>query len=196
MAKNELDQFDALLSSIQNGSPLAAEEFVRTFGPHIRRVVRASISNRMRTKFDSVDFEQAVWASFFRNPGNLPEFKEPNALIAYLVGMARNMVGEEVRRQTTQKKDIHRERGWCENEAEAKQFRSRDPSPSQLAIAHEELDRLLSMHPAPYRRLVELKLGGASVNEIAAELGVHERTVRKMVAKLKSGSEVKVHRTE
>ena len=73
-------------------------DFIESYGPHIKRVVRHRLNQKMRSKFDSGDFVQMVWASFFANPRQIAQFKEPNQLIKYLVIMARNKVIDESRR--------------------------------------------------------------------------------------------------
>jgi len=57
------------------GSEDAAREFVATYGPPILRVVRRQMNKCLRSKYDSIDFEQSVWASFFAQDLRAPQIR-------------------------------------------------------------------------------------------------------------------------
>ena len=46
------------------------------------------LSPPMRTRVDSTDLVQAVWASFFAMPFQKYSFDSPNALLAFLITLA------------------------------------------------------------------------------------------------------------
>jgi len=69
--------FQALLRQVQHGSPEAARELYDTYVNHVLRGVRVRLWHRMRSKYDSQDFVQQVWASFFDEPERLPDFESP-----------------------------------------------------------------------------------------------------------------------
>ena len=58
-------------------------------------------------------------------------------------------------------------------------------SPSQVAVAKERFERLSEGLSYRHQRILDLRIAGASYVQIASELGLHERTVRKVVAALK-----------
>jgi len=60
--------FSLLLEQARAGSDSAARELIERFGPFILRVIRNRLDPRLRSIFDSADFSQAVWASFFAMP--------------------------------------------------------------------------------------------------------------------------------
>src|SRR5262249_14283511 len=59
-----------LMERIRAGSQEAARELCDRYGSHILRVVRRKLDKKLRSKFDSVDFLQSVWTSFFVNPSH------------------------------------------------------------------------------------------------------------------------------
>ena len=60
-----MSRFQEILEQIRAGDATAAEEFVRTYEPYVRQVVRARLRVvRLRRIADSSDFCQAVMASF------------------------------------------------------------------------------------------------------------------------------------
>src|SRR5258708_5874829 len=90
--------FASLMRRVQEGDEDAAWELLDEYGPHIIRAVRRVLTDRMRSKVDSTDFAQSVWASFFANVATADRFDRPEALMAYLGRLARNKVIEEFRR--------------------------------------------------------------------------------------------------
>lgn len=185
-SENQQD-FATLLQRVCEGSADAARDFLQTFGPAIQRVVRRKLTARLRTQYDSVDFEQAVWASFFAQDLRGYKFEGPEALAGYLARLARNKVVDASRQRQADKYDLRRER-TLNNAAVlgAASVAARQPTPSQVAVANEEWDRLLAGQPAHHRRLLELRRQGYRAEEIAAELGVHVKTVRRVLGKFES----------
>ena len=180
------NEFAELMQRLRDGSEDAARELLDRYGQHILRVVRRKLSRELRSKFDSVDFVQAVWASFFADAPNRRGFDRPEALIAFLVTLAQNKVVDAVRqRMQTQKRNINRERALDGSVAvEAQGLATREPSPSQVAVANDEWRRLLADLPARYQRMLVLLREGHTQKDIAKELGVNEKTVRRVLEKL------------
>src|SRR4051812_9555119 len=70
--------FQDLLREAQAGSPEAARELYDTYVAHVLRCVRNRMWHRLRSKFDSQDFVQQVWASFFVGDTKPPDFATPD----------------------------------------------------------------------------------------------------------------------
>ena len=183
---DEASEFASLMKRVQEGSQEAAWELLETYGSHLQRYVRRSLNREMRSKFDSVDFVQVVWASFFREPDKIRRLNTPAELMAYLSALARNKVITEVRRRLqSQKHDVRREvRFDAVVEEDRSNLASRDPTPSAVAIFRERWQRLMHGQTANVQRVVELRFQGLTYDEIAAHLGIHERTARKAIEKL------------
>ena len=60
MAKCD-DNFRSLICHVREGSEDAAWDLVEQYGEAIRRAVRRALNERLRSKFDSLDFVQLVW---------------------------------------------------------------------------------------------------------------------------------------
>ena len=179
-------EFDRLMRDVRDGSQEAAWELLERVGPHVERVVHKLLNRELRSKFDSMDFVQAVWASFFVNRREIATFTHPEQLIRFLVSMARNkVIGEHRRRLLTIKRDVKREELTISriSEAEEMQMRS-DPSPSQYAIARECWQRMIDGQPELNRQVVMRKYMGDTNEEIAAALSINRRTVTRILGKL------------
>lgn len=181
-AGNNSSQFRASMEQVRSGSTDAVWQLIEDYGPAIQKVVRRRLDRRMRSKFDSVDFVQMVWASFFRNPMEMSSFHEPEELLRYLSAMARHKVVDEYRRRIVQQKhNITRERSLNESRETEDVPKTRDPTPSQFAMLREDWNRKLEGMSDAHRRVVQLRLGGATFEEIASEVGIHERTARDII---------------
>src|SRR6516164_10300026 len=95
------------LNRIQAGDEGAARELLRRYEPKIRLVVRRQLPRLLRSRFDSLDFLQSVWGSFFHKIQTGPnDLQEEHNLITFLAWAARNKVIDEYRRAATRKQDI------------------------------------------------------------------------------------------
>lgn len=176
--------FRSLLDRLRGGSDEAVTELVNRFGPHILRVVRRQLRTSLRSKFDSQDFTQAVWGSFFENRRELTEFKTPQDLIRFLRVVASRKVLQEFRRHCgTAKNNLEREEEFVNtsDEGDTRLPISRQPSPSRVFAAREEWERLNQNQPSQYRRMLTLRGEGANYSEIAKKLHLDEKTVRRVL---------------
>ena len=180
------DGFCDLMRRMGEGSEDAAWEFYQRYGGHVRRAVRRAMHRRLRPQFDSVDFAQLAWKSFFRMRDEAYEFESPQHAVKYLMALAKHKVQMEVRRQlSTQKHDLGREVPLgCSPGREGEQLATRQPGPVDMAIAHEQMKRLLQDKPPHYRRIIELKLEGHDSAEIGRILDLDAQTVRRFLKRL------------
>jgi RNA polymerase sigma factor (sigma-70 family) len=185
---DETTEFARLIERVHQGNQEAAWELLENYGSHLRRHVRRALNKEMRSKFDSVDFVQIVWASFFREPDRIRRLTTPGELMAFLATLARNKVVTEVRRRMgTQKHNIRREIQLDDvGDDEKPNLASRDPTPSAVAIFRERWNRLVDDQPEQVRQILEMRFQGSTYHEIAEQLQIHERTARKAIEKLET----------
>ncbi len=178
--------FARLVQRASDGSQQAAQELVQTYSRCILRTVRRTLNTQMRGKFDSDDFVQAVWASFFATPSKWADLQQPQQLIGLLRRMVRNkVVDEHRRRMATQKYRVQRELPLqLLDGAERNWLRSHDPSPSQWAMANERWRGLLRGHGPRHRAIVRLKLRGMTNRSVAERLGISEKTVQRVLQQM------------
>lgn len=177
------------MEQIAAGSESAVKILLSQYGDHLCRAVRRRLSRRLRPKFDTVDFVQAVWASFFHDRDQLARFEDPHQLVAFLTQVANNKVVDECRHRQTQKADVGRECSLSNDADPPLDVPGRDPTPSQVAIGHEAWEQMLADVPAKHRQILELRARGETQDEIAGRLGVNEKTVRRVLSKLRHRAE-------
>lgn len=183
-----LQNFERLLQRVRLGSHSAMEELIRQYRPYVVRVVRRRLHKRLRTLFDSSDFVQTVWTSFFADPATLASFETPEALVRYLAVMARNKVVEEFRRRfQTDKRNVNREHQLESSSVNRSvALAAKQPTPSELAVAHERWDGLVEGQPDRYQEILRLRAEGFNCQETALVLNLNEKTVRRVIKKLEA----------
>jgi RNA polymerase sigma-70 factor (ECF subfamily) len=181
--ENDLSEF---LLRIQSGDDSAARELLQRYEPEVRLVVRRQLPKLLRSRFDSLDFLQSVWGSFFRRMRDAPtEFEDSRHLVAFLARAAKNKVIDEYRRAASLKQDMHREEPlWAEGMRPREVADSVD-SPSEVAEAHEVLVRLRELLPRERQMILELKAEGLSSRDIGDRMGISERTVQRVLEELR-----------
>ncbi len=175
-----------LLRRIREGSQEAIQELYDRYSHHVLRVVRRRLDQKLRAKFDSADFTQAVWASFFIEPRHQFQFQRPEELIAFLANLARNKLVDVLRqRYGTRKYNINREHSLEGSAAlRSRDVADRQPSPSQILMAEDIWEQLLAQQSPRDRRILELLRQGCTHEEAARQVGVNEKTVRRLIRKL------------
>lgn len=177
--------FTRLIAKVQAGDETAASKLYERYGPVIVRAVRRRLHSKLRSKFDSVDFAQDVWASFFNGVIDRYELSSPDQLVNLLTTMARNKVVETVRARTHQQKyNIHREASLEGHHGGAENLAAVQQTPSQIVMGKEAWERLLARQPPVYRRILLLLREGVPHEKIAEELGLSLRTVYRVIRKL------------
>lgn len=187
-------RFRELMVRIQQGDQQAAWQLLDEYGTYLLHVIRRHLPAQLRSKYDSTDFFQNVWASFFRKPQLLQRFDGPKDLLNYLRGMARNKLTMESRRRFgTAKYDVNREAS-LENFGSASDRAGdmgapdpadhRQPAPSHVAMVREQWNQWLAKQSPQNQQIVDLRFRGASFDEIATQLKINERTARRIIDSL------------
>jgi RNA polymerase sigma factor (sigma-70 family) len=173
-------EFQAFIERIRKGDSSAAEELVRLYEPIVRRQVRMQmVDSRLSRLYDSVDFSQAVMASFFLR-GSEFELQEPNDLVRLLVTMARNKLASSARRVLAQKRDGQR------RDVDApllNQVADGSDTPSRIVSMLELIAEAKKKLTPEEQQLVDLRNDGKSWDEIAAELGGTAQARRMQLAR-------------
>ena len=182
----EGDEVRGFLRRIHDGDEDAARDLLLKYEAEVRLVVRRQLPRLLRSRFDSLDFLQSVWGSFFHRVRTTPtEFDDGRHLVAFLARAAKNKVIDEYRRAGSQKGDMRREEPlWAEGDR-PKEVAAQVETASQVAEANEAFAQLRDLVPEERRALLELKAAGLSSREIGQRLGISERTVQRVLEDLR-----------
>jgi RNA polymerase sigma factor (sigma-70 family) len=180
------DEFRQLMERVVAGSDSAATQLLDRYGPAVLQAVRRRLSRQLRSKFDSLDFVQDVWASFFANPPSERRLHRPEMLVAFLARVARNKVVDATRQRLKgAKHNVNREHSLDHSTVGGPEaVPANQATPSEVVSRDEEWVRLLDGQPLVYRRILILLREGKTLAEIATELQIHPRTIRRLIDKL------------
>ncbi|MBY0522454.1 MAG: sigma-70 family RNA polymerase sigma factor [Gemmataceae bacterium] len=170
-----IDALDNLLDKLCTGDDAAAEEVFRAYEPYLRVIVRRMLPPPMRSKFDSVDVVQSVWADVlrgFREGGW--RFSTSVQLRAFLVKATRNRFIDRARqnRAAVQRQQPLSDEALIPDDVD---------TPGELVQAEELWDRMVTLCPPAHRELLQLKRQGCSLAEIAERTGLHPSSVRRIL---------------
>jgi RNA polymerase sigma-70 factor (ECF subfamily) len=175
------EPLEALLDRLCEGDPEAAAQVFLAYEPFLRLVVRRHLPERLRTKLDSADVVQSVWADVvqgFRTAGW--HFPSAGHLRAFLVTATRNRLHDALRRHHVA---LERETPLPDGGLEPL-LPARQPRPSEVAQADDVWDKLLALCPPDHHDVLRLRRQGLQLTEIAERTGLHEGSVRRILRKL------------
>jgi RNA polymerase sigma factor (sigma-70 family) len=183
--ENDTREFLELMDRVRSLSHGATRELVQRYGQQMLRVIRWRLHEKLRPKFDSQDFVQSVWASFFALPLNQYAFEDPEDLTRFLAELAQNKVVDAVRQRLLGLKyNVNREQGSLDDPDVAEEVAETEsswPTPEEIAIAQEEWQRLMEQAPSHHREILRAAAKAETLQQLAAELGVSERTIRRVL---------------
>jgi RNA polymerase sigma-70 factor (ECF subfamily) len=164
------DSFAEFLGRVRAGDEGAARELVRKYEAAIRLEVRVRLRQRqLRRYFDSMDICQSVLGSFFvRAALGQFDLDRPEELLKLLVGMTRNKLAYQVRKQRAKCRDSRRVADVPVQEVEAA---AGGPGPAEVAAGREALQQFRARLSAEERQLADLRAQGHAWAEIARCLG-------------------------
>jgi RNA polymerase sigma-70 factor (ECF subfamily) len=170
---------DGLLDGVRRGEEAAVRRLVTAYEPYLRALVRRSMPDRLRARFDSADVVQSVWVHVMSGlrAGHW-QFANEGRLRAFLFEVARRRLVSRLRRHGG---PARREAGGADLDA----LPDRRPArPSEEAQADELWQRMLALCPAGHQQLLHLRRQGLTLDEVARRAGLHEGSVRRVFRRL------------
>jgi RNA polymerase sigma factor (sigma-70 family) len=179
------DPRDDLIERARLGDQQAWQILFDQCYPKIVRVVRRRLSRPMRKLMDSTDVANEVMKSLAAKFDHI-QFSSVDGLRAFLIRAAEQKLIDEYRHEYAQKRDLARNQEMTVGDAApAWELADGSPTPSQVAVASEEQERLLGEQTGDERQVLELKLQGFSNSEVARVTGWHLRKVERFLEKLR-----------
>ncbi len=171
-----IEHLDELIEKLNSGDVAAAERAFLAYEPYLRMAIRRQLNGPLRSKLDTMDIVQSVWADVlggFREAGW--RFNDPAHLRAFLVKVARNRL---IDRRRQHHRAIEQERPL---DPTMDLPNVHEPRPSEIAQEHELWKRILDECSPAHREILVLKKQGLPNSEIARQIGLHEGSVRRIL---------------
>ncbi len=141
-----------------------------------------------RQKIDPEDLVQSAFKSFFRlHAGGTLEMEGWSDLWSLLVTITLRKFGYQVRQFLTAKRHVCQEGPLDHGDGPAASVAlSREPSPAEVVMLGDLVERFLSGLSDKGREIAELALAGHRIADIAPRVGLTERSVFRQLARIRA----------
>ena len=171
------------------GDPKTAGELFCRFANRLIALARSRLPRKLDQQVDPEDVVHSAYRSFFAaaRDGRYDR-QQGGDLWQLLVTFTLHKLYRQVERLKAQKRTVDREQHFGSEDSllglKAQVF-TREPSPVEAVALAEELEGVMRRLPAPQRRILEMRLQGHAIDEIAARIGCTERTVRRALERVR-----------
>ena len=173
----------------EEGNQQAAGELFQRYAERLLALARRRLSARLARHVDPEDVVQSAYRSFFAGARDgRYEFRRDGDLWRLLVAITLHKLQHKVERYTAGKRAVDREHSFGGESSLFglhSQLLAREPSPSDAAALADTLEQVLRGLEPLQRRMIELRLQGYCLEEIAAAVRRSERTVRRVLEGVK-----------
>lgn len=174
----------SLVRLVRSGEQEAATDLFLRYSDRLLKLARNNTSAKLASRFDPEDVVQSVFRSFFRRVSDgaydVPPGEE---LWRLLLVLSLNKVRALAKHHRAQKRSVEATLTGDDYADLVEQFAVPDPQPKQ--ILEMVIDRVLGEMPAAQRDIVEQRIQGESVTNIAAKTQRSKRTVERVIKKFR-----------
>jgi RNA polymerase sigma factor (sigma-70 family) len=178
-----------LVARWRAGDEQAAAELVQRYTARLVALARSRLSGRVARQVDPEDLVQSAYRSFFTKARQeLIQLPENGDLWQLLVTITLHKLYNQMKRATAQKRGTEKEQSFG-SEDSLLGLRSLplsgEPSPVEALALTDLLEQVMRALEPTERRILEMRLQGYTLKEVAAEVQCSERTVRRTVSEMK-----------
>jgi RNA polymerase sigma-70 factor (ECF subfamily) len=171
------------------GDQQAAGELFRRYVDRLIALARGNLSARLSSRVDAEEVVQSAYRCFFAmaREGRY-DLERGGDLWQMLVTITMHKLQQHVDYHSAQKRSVTREENFASAESLAAaqaELPGREPSPADAAALSDELQRALQDLTPRERQIIELRLQGCKVEEIANDLNTSERTIWRALERFK-----------
>lgn len=168
----------SLLRRIRHGEEEAATQLYLRYSHRLMQLAKANTSRDLATRFDPEDVVQSVFRSFFRRAsGGCYEVPEGGELWRLLLVLALNKVRALALHHRAQKRDVSQTVGATG--LEELSARQAEQCTEPVKILELVIEDLLQQMPPVQRQIVEFRIEGCTVAEIAERTKRSKRTIER-----------------
>jgi RNA polymerase sigma-70 factor (ECF subfamily) len=169
------------------GDPEAARQLVDRYLERLVAVARRRLSQRLASRVDPEDVVQSVFRTFFfRAKDGQFKIKDQDDLCKLLMRITVHKVLKQVEYHTAGKRDANLETEQGNRSVERMhELLAKEPTPEAQVEFLDQLEKLIAEYSPKERKILEMRMNGYSEREIAAELKVTDRTVRRLFERMR-----------
>ncbi|WP_422927853.1 ECF-type sigma factor [Singulisphaera sp. PoT] len=172
-----------LLERYRDGDDQAAEALFARYFERLTALARSRLAPRLARRTDPEDIVLSVYRSFFveARQGRYT-LSRGGDLWRLLASITRHKLLRQVRHQTAERRSVDLERPLASDDLLAHEA---GPTAEEAIILADELEQIFSHASEFERRVLELRLQGLLISEIAEDTGRSERSVRRALAQIR-----------
>jgi RNA polymerase sigma-70 factor (ECF subfamily) len=184
-----VDSASDLLARWQAGDQEAANQLFRQYVGRLVALARSRLSDKMAARVDAEDVVQSAYRSFFAHARDGDyDVRRGGDLWQLLLSITLHKLHDQVKRHTAGKRTVDHESHFSSEDSLwnlQPYLAAQEPSPVEaLALVDEVQEVMRGLSPV-HRRILELRLQGHNVSEIAADTGRCPHTVRRVLEQVK-----------
>ena len=184
--------FENLMLRLRGGDEDAAARVFRHFAGRLIALARTRLDSQVRQKVDPEDVAQSVFRSFFTRTA-LGEYELANwdSLWGLLTVITVRKCHQRAKFFHAARRDVQREVSGPgtapadEGPAAAWEVPGREPTPAEAAMLTEVVEELLRGLDESERPILVLELQGHSLADISSQVGRTERTVQRVLRRMR-----------
>ncbi len=175
-----------LLARVREGDERVAKTLFEQYLVRLTALARSRLAAKLAARVDPEDVVQSAYRSFFAGAreGRF-SIERSGDLWRLLVTVTLRKLYRQVARHTAEARDVGREARASRDGDPLALIAGREPTPDEVVAVAEELEALLSSLDSGQRRVLELRLQGESLDDIARLVGRSERTVRRTLQEIR-----------
>jgi len=176
-----MDPWDRLIDGLRRGDPEVLSEFFRRYRPALEGIAARSLQSGMRRRVGPESIALSVCRTFLRRAED-DQFtlEDDDSLWRLLCAITLNKVREKSRYHLRGKRGVDRET-HLESLGATEDLSDPTPTPEEAAIFADAFEHLIASLDQEEQRILELRLRERTHEQIAAEMGCSERTVRRVL---------------
>jgi RNA polymerase sigma-70 factor (ECF subfamily) len=177
-----------LLARWRQGDEAAAAELFRRYASRLVALARSRLPRKLAHRVEPEDVVQSVYRSFF--DGARKGRYDPQRggdLWRLLMTITLHKLYHQVKRHNSDKRAVEHERGFGTEDSLVvlQAHLNNDPTPAEAAALADELAQVMRRLDPMQRQILELRLQGNNLDEIAVQVNCSERTVIRVLQRIK-----------
>ena len=175
-----------IVKRLCEGEEQAASEVFHRYANRLIAFAHSRMSARFAGRFDAEDVVQSAYGSFFcRARDQRLDLTGGGDLWSLLVAITMNKLRKRIEFHSAAKRHVGRDRS-IDGDSPGQMAESREPSPREQAALWDEIDLLTRDLSEQKREIVQLRLAGWLIEEIAGKVGRSERMVRRVMEQMRN----------
>lgn len=182
---------DSLIKRWRAGDQEAARQLFDRHVEALMNLARSRISQRFASRVDAEDVVQSVFRTFFgRARAGQFDLEDPEDVWRLLARITLHKTLRTVAHHRAAKRDPKQEVGQAASaEAPLVELLDSEPTPEEAAIFVDQLQHFLAQLRPEESQILEMRMKGYNNLEIAKELGISDRKIRRLMERIRDLAE-------